>query len=104
MTLTASRPVRSATTTARGPGDGVVVIGSGFGGLTATTAPNHAPVEVIMICRTAYHLFPPLLYQLATGILSEGEIAPPVRDILRRQRHVEVLLGRSPRSTWPPGR
>jgi NADH dehydrogenase FAD-containing subunit len=51
----------------------VVVIGSGFGGLTATKALKHAPVDVTMIARTQHHLFQPLLYQVATGILSEGE-------------------------------
>ena len=71
----------------------VVVIGSGFGGLTATKALKHAPVNVTMIARTQHHLFQPLLYQVATGILSEGEIAPATRRILRKQRNAEVLLG-----------
>ncbi len=71
----------------------VVVIGSGFGGLFATKALRRADVEVIVIDRTTHHLFQPLLYQVATGILSEGEIAPPTRDILRRQKNARVLLG-----------
>jgi NADH dehydrogenase len=71
----------------------VVVIGSGFGGLTATKALKNAPVDVTMIARTQHHLFQPLLYQVATGILSEGEIAPATRGILRNQRNAEVLLG-----------
>jgi NADH:ubiquinone reductase (H+-translocating) len=71
----------------------VVVIGSGFGGLTATQALNHAPVDVKMIARTQHHLFQPLLYQVATGIISEGEIAPATRVILRRQNNAQVLLG-----------
>ena len=71
----------------------VVVIGSGFGGLTATKALKNAPVDVTMIARTQHHLFQPLLYQVATGILSEGEIAPATRRILRNQRNAEVLLG-----------
>jgi NADH:ubiquinone reductase (H+-translocating) len=71
----------------------VVVIGSGFGGLTATKALKGAPVDVTMIARTQHHLFQPLLYQVATGILSEGEIAPATRRILRDQRNAEVLLG-----------
>jgi NADH dehydrogenase len=71
----------------------VVVIGSGFGGLTATKALRNAPVDVTMISRTQHHLFQPLLYQVATGILSEGEIAPATRRILRNQRNAEVLLG-----------
>ena len=71
----------------------VVVIGSGFGGLTATKALKNAPVDVTMIAQTQHHLFQPLLYQVATGILSEGEIAPATRKILRDQRNAEVLLG-----------
>ena len=71
----------------------VVVIGSGFGGLTAAKALRNAPVDVTMIARTQHHLFQPLLYQVATGILSEGEIAPATRRILRSQRNAQVLLG-----------
>ncbi|MCW2715946.1 MAG: ndh, partial [Frankiales bacterium] len=71
----------------------VVVIGSGFGGLFATKALRRADVEVTLIDRTSHHLFQPLLYQVATGILSEGEIAPATREILRRQENVQVLLG-----------
>src|ERR1700751_5769407 len=71
----------------------VVVIGSGFGGLTATKALKNAPVDVTMVARTQHHLFQPLLYQVATGILSEGEIAPSTRRILRGQHNAEVLLG-----------
>ena len=71
----------------------VVVIGSGFGGLTATKALKSAPVDVTMIARTQHHLFQPLLYQVATGILSEGEIAPATRKVLRNQRNADVLLG-----------
>ncbi len=71
----------------------VVVIGSGFGALFATKRLKHAPVDITMISRTSHHLFQPLLYQVATGILSEGEVAPPTREILRRQDNVRVLLG-----------
>jgi NADH dehydrogenase len=71
----------------------VVVVGAGFGGLFATKALRKAPVQVTLINSTAYHLFQPLLYQVATGILSEGEIAPTIRDILRRQNNVDVRLG-----------
>lgn len=71
----------------------VVVIGSGFGGLFAAKALRRAPVEVTLIARTTHHLFQPLLYQVATGILSEGEIAPATREVLRRQRNARVLLG-----------
>src|SRR3954470_18771600 len=71
----------------------VVVIGSGFGGLFATQALKKAPVDVTLIGKTTHHLFQPLLYQVATGILSEGEIAPPTREILRRQENARVVLG-----------
>jgi len=71
----------------------VVIIGSGFGGLFAAKALKRAKVEVTILDRAAHHLFQPLLYQVATGILSEGEIAPPTRDILRRQKNARVLLG-----------
>ncbi|QLQ11548.1 MAG: NAD(P)/FAD-dependent oxidoreductase [Nocardioidaceae bacterium] len=71
----------------------VVVIGSGFGGLFATQALRRADVEVTMIAKTSHHLFQPLLYQVATGILSQGEIAPPTREILARQENARVILG-----------
>ncbi|MDT4990236.1 MAG: hypothetical protein QOH97_128 [Actinoplanes sp.] len=71
----------------------VVIVGAGFGGLFATKALRKAPVDVTLINATTYHLFQPLLYQVATGILSEGEIAPPIREILRRQDNVDVRLG-----------
>jgi NADH:ubiquinone reductase (H+-translocating) len=71
----------------------VVVVGGGFGGLFATQALRRAPVDVTLINGTAHHLFQPLLYQVATGILSEGEIAPPLREVLHRQRNARVLLG-----------
>ena len=71
----------------------VVIIGSGFGGLFAAKALKRADVDVTVIDRTSHHLFQPLLYQVATGILSEGEIAPPTRDVLRRQENAQVLLG-----------
>lgn len=71
----------------------VVVIGSGFGGLFATQKLKNADVDVTLIARTTHHLFQPLLYQVATGILSEGEIAPSTREVLHRQRNAKVLLG-----------
>jgi NADH dehydrogenase len=71
----------------------VVIIGSGFGGLFAAQALRKAPVDVTIIGKTGYHLFQPLLYQVATGILSEGEIAPATREILRKQANALVLLG-----------
>ncbi|HHT13157.1 MAG TPA: NAD(P)/FAD-dependent oxidoreductase [Propionibacterium sp.] len=71
----------------------VVIIGSGFGGLFAAKALKRADVEVTLIAKTTHHLFQPLLYQVATGVLSEGEIAPATREILRRQSNARVLLG-----------
>ncbi|GAA3677134.1 NAD(P)/FAD-dependent oxidoreductase [Nocardioides ginsengisoli] len=71
----------------------VVVIGSGFGGLFGTKQLKDADVDVTMIAKTTHHLFQPLLYQVATGILSEGEIAPPTREVLAGQKNAQVLLG-----------
>jgi NADH dehydrogenase len=71
----------------------VVIVGAGFGGLFAAKALRRADVDVTLINGTTYHLFQPLLYQVATGILSEGEVAPPIREILRKQRNVDVRLG-----------
>jgi NADH:ubiquinone reductase (H+-translocating) len=71
----------------------VVIIGSGFGGLFAAKHLKRADVDVTLIAMTTHHLFQPLLYQVATGILSVGEIAPATRIILRKQKNAEVLLG-----------
>src|ERR1700744_3529066 len=71
----------------------VVIIGSGFGGLFAAKRLKRANVDVTLISKTTHHLFQPLLYQVATGILSEGEIAPATREVLRRRDYVDVLLG-----------
>ncbi|OBI79808.1 NAD(P)/FAD-dependent oxidoreductase [Mycobacterium asiaticum] len=71
----------------------VVIIGSGFGGLNAARKLKRADVDITLISKTTTHLFQPLLYQVATGILSEGDIAPTTRLILRRQKNVRVLLG-----------
>ena len=72
----------------------VVIVGSGFGGLWATEALAKAPVDITMISGTSHHLFQPLLYQVATGVLSEGEVAPATREVLKKQKNVMVLLGR----------
>jgi NADH dehydrogenase len=71
----------------------VVIVGGGFGGLQAVQALGDADVEITLIDRHNYHLFQPLSYQVATGSLSPGEIAVPLRRIFRRRRHVRVLLG-----------
>src|SRR6266700_5131415 len=71
----------------------VVVIGAGFGGLEAARALAKLPVHVILIDRKNHHTFQPLLYQVATAGISPGEIAAPIRWILRGRKNVEVLLG-----------
>ena len=70
----------------------VVIVGAGFGGLAAAKALANAAVEVLIIDRVNYHLFQPLLYQVATASLSPAEIAQPIRNILRAQKNVRVLL------------
>ncbi len=71
----------------------VVIIGSGFGGLFAAQKLKRADCDVTIVSRTTSHLFQPLLYQVATGILSSGEISPDTREVLRRQSNATVLLG-----------
>ena len=71
----------------------MVIVGGGFGGLRAAKALAGAPVEITLIDRTNHHLFQPLLYQVATGVLSAGQIAPALRSLFRGQRNVHVLLG-----------
>jgi NADH:quinone reductase (non-electrogenic) len=70
----------------------VVVVGGGFGGLLALRLLGHMPVDVTVVDRRNHHLFQPLLYQVATGMLSPGQIAPPIRHVVRRSRNVRVLL------------
>jgi NADH dehydrogenase len=70
-----------------------VIIGAGFGGLFAARALRRSPVDVTVIDRNNHHLFQPLLYQVATGVLSEGDIAPPTRHVLRHHTNTRVLLG-----------
>ena len=70
----------------------VVIIGAGFGGLTAAKSLKSAPVRVTIVDRTNHHLFQPLLYQVAIAGLSPAEIASPIRSILRKQRNATVLL------------
>src|SRR6266545_1522805 len=71
----------------------VVIVGGGFGGLRAAQALRSARVDVTLIDRRNYHLFQPLLYQVATGSLSPGEIAAPLRSALGGQENTRVLLG-----------
>lgn len=71
----------------------VVILGGGFGGLYCARALRRAPVDVTLVDRRNYHLFQPLLYQVATASLSPADVASPIRAILRRQANVEVWLG-----------
>src|SRR4051794_29615783 len=71
----------------------VVIVGCGFGGLFAAKALRRSRVEVVVVDRTNHHLFQALLYQVATGVLSEGDIAPPIRDVLRHHGNARVVLG-----------
>src|SRR5579862_1407636 len=71
----------------------VVILGGGFGGLSAALRLKRAPVQVTLIDRCNYHLFQPLLYQVATGALSPANIASPLRNVLRKQKNTRVLLG-----------
>ncbi len=73
--------------------DQVVIVGGGFGGLAAAKALRNTPAEVILIDRTNHHLFQPLLYQVATSVLSPGQIGSPLRMILRNQQNTTVILG-----------
>ncbi|HSG99365.1 MAG TPA: NAD(P)/FAD-dependent oxidoreductase, partial [candidate division Zixibacteria bacterium] len=74
-------------------GEQILVIGGGFGGLHAVRALKRAPVEITLVDRENYHLFQPLLYQVATGGLSPADIASPLRSVLKRQRNVRTLMG-----------
>ena len=80
--------IMSETRTSR-----VVIVGAGFGGLWAAKALANAPVEVVVIDRQNYHLFQPLLYQVATAGLSPADIAAPIRSIVGMYRNVTVMLG-----------
>ena len=93
----AAVPVAASTAAALEPREHVVIIGGGFGGLSAALALRHAAVHVTLIDRRNYHLFQPLLYQVATAGLSPADIASPIRAILRNQRNTTVLLGKATR-------
>src|SRR6266542_5523149 len=71
----------------------VVIVGGGFGGLNTAHGLARAPVRVTLVDKRNYHLFRPLLYQVATGLLSADEISGPLRSILSHQENIDVLLG-----------
>jgi NADH dehydrogenase len=71
----------------------VVVVGGGFGGLQAVRHLRRAPVSITLVDRRSFHLFQPLVYQVATGMLAAGEIAAPLRSVFKRDRNVRVILG-----------
>src|SRR5262249_44797133 len=71
----------------------VVIVGGGFGGLAAAKALKNSPVRVTLVDRTNHHLFQPLLYQVAISVLTPGQIASPIRAILRNQKNTTVILG-----------
>src|SRR5579863_2878887 len=71
----------------------VVIVGGGFGGIAAAKALRKAPVRVVLIDRTNHHVFQPLLYQVATSVLTPGQIAWPIRSILRKQQNTTVIMG-----------
>jgi len=71
----------------------IVIVGGGFGGLAAAKALKRTPAKITLIDRANHHLFQPLLYQVATSVLTPGQIAAPIREILRDQQNITVLLG-----------
>ena len=71
----------------------IIIVGGGFGGLAAAKALKNTPAQIILIDRTNHHLFQPLLYQVATTVLSPGQIGSPIRGILRNQKNTTVILG-----------
>lgn len=71
----------------------IVIVGAGFGGLAATKALRNAPAQIILIDRENHHVFQPLLYQVATSVLSPGQIGSPIRAIFRNQKNTMVILG-----------
>ncbi|HLX38189.1 MAG TPA: NAD(P)/FAD-dependent oxidoreductase [Candidatus Binataceae bacterium] len=71
----------------------IIIVGGGFGGLAAAKALRKTPAQVIIVDRNNHHLFQPLLYQVATSVLSPGQIGSPIRGILRKQKNITVLMG-----------
>ena len=71
----------------------IVIVGGGFGGLATARALKNTPAEIVLIDRTNHHLFQPLLYQVATSVLTPGQIGSPIRGILGKQQNTIVILG-----------
>ena len=71
----------------------IIIVGGGFGGLAAAKALRNTPAQILLIDRSNHHLFQPLLYQVATSVLTPGQIASPIRGILRSQKNITVVLG-----------
>jgi len=71
----------------------VIIVGGGFAGLAAAKALRSTPAKIILIDRLNHHLFQPLLYQVATSVLTPGQIGTPIRGILRKQKDTTVILG-----------
>ncbi|MEL6902511.1 MAG: NAD(P)/FAD-dependent oxidoreductase [Cyanobacteria bacterium J06606_4] len=88
-----NRPVSTSATTGKKAPHHVVIVGGGFGGLYAAKALGKAAVKVTLIDKRNFHLFQPLLYQVATGGLSAGDISSPLRAVLSKQKNVQVLMG-----------
>ncbi|MEO1404429.1 MAG: NAD(P)/FAD-dependent oxidoreductase [Cyanobacteria bacterium J06635_1] len=87
------RPASASTTAKQAQLHHVVIVGGGFGGLYAAKALGRAPVKVTLIDKRNFHLFQPLLYQVATGGLSAGDISSPLRSVLSNQKNVKVIMG-----------
>ena len=90
--LTGKRALITGGSTGIGTAPRVIIVGGGFGGLSAARALRNAPVSVTLVDKRNYNLFRPMLYQVATGLLSADEIAGPLRSILSHQRNIEVLM------------
>src|ERR1700758_1469797 len=71
----------------------IIIVGAGFGGLAAAKALKNTPAEILLIDRTNHHLFQPLLYQVATSVLTPSQIATPIRGIFRNQKNTIVIMG-----------
>ena len=92
MPADASMSARASAATAAEAGPRIVIIGAGFGGLACARGLGNKPVAVTIVDRRNFHLFSPLLYQVATAVLSPADIAQPIRSVLRRFRNIDVVM------------